>query len=298
MKKIMLTTAVLASAAALSATGLAAVPVLAEESADAAEETIRNESEIKAEESENEEQAVLTLENSTGKEITYLSVVSYDPHYYPNGDVVLLQEALIEQGFLDDVADGSYGPKTQAAVDALREEKGLEGEGKADEAVYQILIENYSDGNVLEGSLQEGDSAVLSLPEAEEKETENTDTDKPEDTLTPVLQDFDLSVVYLVIFRTADEQEYVVHAIPEAVSSAALKLEGNTAYLEYADEAGETISTYDAEQAVYDMENPVPVYDDYAVTDYYDAGYYYDDPYAGTGNAGDGCIGEGALFNP
>ncbi len=42
-----------------------------------------------------------------------------------------LQQALIDGGYLDDTADGSYGPKTAAAVSAAQEALGMEADGVA-----------------------------------------------------------------------------------------------------------------------------------------------------------------------
>ena len=54
-------------------------------------------------------------------------------------DVKRLQQKLIELGYLNDVADGEYGPKTAAAVKALNEANGLGSSSSAD-AVTQDMV--------------------------------------------------------------------------------------------------------------------------------------------------------------
>lgn len=55
-------------------------------------------------------------------------------------EVAALQEKLIEMGYLDDVADGAYGPKTAAAVRAFQEANGMEATGVADAATQEALM--------------------------------------------------------------------------------------------------------------------------------------------------------------
>lgn len=43
-----------------------------------------------------------------------------------------LQQSLIDRGFLEGSADGSFGPKTQAAVKLLQSAYGLEETGEVD----------------------------------------------------------------------------------------------------------------------------------------------------------------------
>ena len=73
------------------------------------------------------------------------AVMEPEPHYEElsvgskGDDVKKLQEALIALGFLDDVADGSFGPKSERAVKAAQEALGLEADGIASEE-FQILL--------------------------------------------------------------------------------------------------------------------------------------------------------------
>jgi len=56
------------------------------------------------------------------------------------GDAVKeVQEMLIAQGYLDGSADGAFGPKTEAAVLAFQQEKGLDATGIVGEATYNAL---------------------------------------------------------------------------------------------------------------------------------------------------------------
>ena len=55
-------------------------------------------------------------------------------------DVRELQQRLIDLGFLDDVADGSFGPKTEAALAAFQEANGLEPDGEATIQVINLLF--------------------------------------------------------------------------------------------------------------------------------------------------------------
>lgn len=54
--------------------------------------------------------------------------------------VAEVQERLIELGFLNDVADGSFGGRTKKAVDAFQKVAGLTVSGEVDEATYTALM--------------------------------------------------------------------------------------------------------------------------------------------------------------
>ena len=54
-------------------------------------------------------------------------------------DVRRLQQALIDQGYLDSGADGDYGPRTAAAVSSAQEAFGLEADGAAS-ALFQARL--------------------------------------------------------------------------------------------------------------------------------------------------------------
>ena len=56
-----------------------------------------------------------------------------------NEDVAALQIMLIEHNYLSDVADGSFGPKTETAVKAVQTEAGLSATGVTDAATLDYL---------------------------------------------------------------------------------------------------------------------------------------------------------------
>ena len=57
-----------------------------------------------------------------------------------NEDVRAMQQALIDMGYLDDVADGNFGRKTEAAVKAYQEAMGLAGTGIADSETLRLIL--------------------------------------------------------------------------------------------------------------------------------------------------------------
>ena len=66
-------------------------------------------------------------------------------------DVRHVQELLIEQGFLDSVADGDCGPLTVAAIKAFQKSRGLTEDGVCGDGTYYYL----SDGKTYEGGEEE-----------------------------------------------------------------------------------------------------------------------------------------------
>ena len=73
-------------------------------------------------------------------------------------DVREVQEMLIAQGYLEGDADGIFGPKTEAAVLAFQQEKGLDATGIVGEGTWQAL-ENSGEG-------PEADSDEASMEES------------------------------------------------------------------------------------------------------------------------------------
>lgn len=57
-----------------------------------------------------------------------------------NEDVRAMQQALIDMGYLDDVADGNFGRKTEAAVRAYQAAMGLVETGIADSATLRLIL--------------------------------------------------------------------------------------------------------------------------------------------------------------
>ena len=71
-----------------------------------------------------------------------------------------VQEMLISQGYLEDVADGKFGPKTEKAVLAFQQDNGLDATGIVGEATYNALKNGASD--------QETDAAPGEEPPVDE----------------------------------------------------------------------------------------------------------------------------------
>ncbi|MBR3402405.1 MAG: peptidoglycan-binding protein [Parasporobacterium sp.] len=237
----------------------------------------------------------LEVINSTGKEIVYFTVFEYDENYDPAEEVRRMQEALIEQKFLDDVADGSYGPKTQEAVIAFRKAKGLSEEDLADTEMLTLLYGDYDDGNLLEESKtwKDGETAKFTW-EAEETEVS--------DDQFVTIPDFRGTVKF-----KDDEVEYSLHLIPlDNAEKIELHVEEDLLYFTYQTPGSEErISTLEAEKAVYEQEHSTDSYDTYYDDDYYydySEDYSYDYSYEDTyyePQGVDGCIDiDDAMFNP
>ncbi|MBQ9030176.1 MAG: peptidoglycan-binding protein [Parasporobacterium sp.] len=205
------------------------------------------------------------LTNKTGKDITWLTIYEDDGTDREKELVTIMQTALIEQGYLDDVADGSYGPKTKAAVKEFREKNGLSAEELMDEEMLSLLIQDYDDGNLLDdGALIKADeTVVIFFEEAEDPQKQDEDA-------------FLSNAGYIAQFRLAGEEdtEYVLHALALDGEPMQVLLEDQIPYVEYQTaQDGNLISTLETERAI--LFPPAPVYD--YVT--YDDGYYYEDPY-------------------
>lgn len=56
-------------------------------------------------------------------------------------ELLKVQKALSEMGYVPGVADGIYGKKTKAALEKFQEENGLAVTGKADTATKEILLD-------------------------------------------------------------------------------------------------------------------------------------------------------------
>lgn len=282
----------------LSAAGVCAA---AEATAEKVPETAAAETqEIRLVGSDDKDAMQMKLTNKTGKDIVYISICEYDEDAETEA-IREMQEALIEQKFLDDVADGSYGPKTQAAVIAFREAKGLSAEDLADTEMLTLLYGEYDDGNLLKDKevIKNEETVILSW-ESEDADDEDAAADQ-----------FVLNPDFRGLLKLADEEtEYVLHTIPtEPVLSAEIMIEEDIAYLVYQTEGSEApISTLEQEKAAIELENQTYYSDDYYYADdyyaddYYDYSedYYYDDSYYYEEPQGvDGCIDiDDALLNP
>ena len=227
---------------------------------------------------------------------------------------------MIDQGYLDDVADGSFGPKTKAAVKDFRVKNGLSEEETADEEMLKLLFgDEYDDGNVLaEGeTIKADESFILFYQDEQEEDTEEA------------ANDLAMNVTYMAEFKLAGDEdaEYVLHTIPTDETSISILVEDEIAYVEYKSGDEENlISTLENEKAAAqpvaqsynnynDYSDYSDYYDYYDYSDYddYDAGGYYDyyddydpgydysEPVENAAQDGDGCIDtgeDGAMVNP
>ena len=80
-------------------------------------------------------------EDNSSPEIIYSALQRGDK----GEEVVRLQKALIALGYLDDTADGSFGPKTEKAVAEYQIAKGLQVTKIADNPTLQLLYAEYSE---------------------------------------------------------------------------------------------------------------------------------------------------------
>lgn len=257
------------------------------------------------------------LINSTGKDINYINMYD-ESEYNPQAVVLEMQEALIEQGYLDDVADGSIGPKTTAAIEAFRKANGLEAGSDIDDEFMSALIKDYDDGNMLEkDDVFEKDSARVFYYKAEETEKTAAEGDDSEMIMNPAY----IIVIHVVNSDDPDAyDEYVLHNIPvDDADEVVINFADNTVYISYVSKAtGEEISTLEVEKAIVEQNQTADVtyndsyyddgyYDDgYYDDGYYDDGYYddtsyydvsYDDTsYDDSAQGADGCIEDGLFY--
>lgn len=257
------------------------------------------------------------LINSTGKDINYINMYD-ESEYDPQAAVLEMQEALIEQGYLDDVADGSIGPKTTAAIEAFRKANGLEAGSDIDDEFMSALIKDYDDGNMLEkDDVFEKDSARVFYYKAEETEKTAAEGDDSEMIMNPAY----IIVIHVVNSDDHDAyDEYVLHNIPvDDADEVVINFADNTVYISYISKAtGEEISTLEVEKAIVEQNQTADVtyndsyyddgyYDDgYYDDGYYDDGYYddtsyydvsYDDTsYDDSAQGADGCIEDGLFY--
>ncbi len=258
------------------------------------------------------------LINSTDKDINYINM--YDESKYDSQAVVFdMQEALIEQGYLDDVADGSIGPKTTAAIEAFRKANGLDAGSDIDNEFMSALIKDYDDGNMLEkDDVFEKDSVRVFYYKADETEETAAEDDDSKMIMNPAY----IIVIHVVNSDDPDAyDEYVLHNIPvDDADEVVINFADNTAYISYVSKAtGEEISTLEAEKAIVEQNQAVDAtYDDSYYDDgyyddgyyddgYYDDGYYYDDTsyyddsyddtsYDDSAQGADGCIEDGLFY--
>lgn len=216
---------------------------------------------------------MLNITNKTGDDITYLNVYAAGSDEDPAQLITLIQEALIEQKFLDDVADGSFGPKSEAALELFLEENNLSGKTKEDEEVLDALFGDYSDGNELEADalLKKDESMEFAVVPVVVEADEKADAEAAEEK----------EVEFYLTFALAgdEETEYTLHVLPtEAADVDLLISDDGYAYIEYKIEGSEeVVSTMEQENDLF--------VESQARTDYSNFATYGDD--GGYGDYGD-----------
>ena len=261
--------------------------------------------------------------NNTGKEIVRFYITDQAEQDLEKARATALQEALIEKKVLDDVADGSIGPKTKAAILQFRQENGLSAEEVIDDAMLALLLADYADGNLLKEDevIKPEETFTVNYQAEEQEAVENQRATNP---------------AFLVKFiLDGEDTEYVLHYIPLDGSESSILIEDGIAYVEYApaDNSG-TVSTLEAEKALiqtapqpqesyyaapdysYEDTQDYGYYEDYSYSDYqdYSDDYYYADDYSGydagytedysdvqeyAPQGADGCIDtDQAMYNP
>ena len=258
--------------------------------------------EVKTLGTEEESAGQVELVNKTGLDITFIKVEEYAGEVDSKEGVKALQEKLIEEGYLEGEVDGEYGNMTKAAVAAYRAAKGLAEEGGADEEMLTLMFGEGYDGNLLANDevFAADETRVLyyAAPEAEEEAAAEEESDP----VTDILVQYEVTpACTLTVKLDGIDSEFVLYAfVPDYTDVIELLYEGGIVFVHYVSEdlEGGYVSTYKAEKAIYDYQNPVVYsnYDDYSYNAYdasYDTSYDYN---AGAAQGADGCIEDG-LFN-
>ena len=272
-----------------------------EETTVAAQEDTAAKEDVEVLGTESDDAQVLELTNKTDKDIVFIDVYEYEGDDYETGLIKLIQEALIVQEFLDGVADGSFGPQSQAALKEFCKANNIEETAElSEELIKMVLGEEAKGGNMLkDGQAIKPDQVVKVFFAADAEDTESEETGK---LLIPE---------YHVVVKYADDDDfYELNVLPEGNAQIQLFDEGGMLYIIYQlEDSDEEISTYDAESTIWNAAHgtsfsdyadygdfgggydyySVPAYDTYT----YDAGAAYDAGYTG---GGDGCIEDG-VFN-
>ena len=197
--------------------------------------------------------------NGTGKDISYFSICIDDRTDREAEEVTMIQEALIEQGILDDVADGQFGPKTEAAVKEFCEKNGLSAEDVTNEELLAQLYVDYNGGNILKDdeTFKADETAIVYYQDPED----DADADEADGA-----DEFLLNEEYIVTFRLAEDEEteYILHTIPIEETSIRILIEEDIPYVEYKAAGSENvISTLETEKAIrtpaHQYEEPITV---------------------------------------
>ena len=187
---------------------------------------------------ENASSAKFEFVNGTDTDITWLHISVNDGRDQAEESVRIMQEALIEQGYLDDVVDGNIGPKTQAAMILFRAEHGLSEEAVMDEDMLDLL----NAGNILgsEDVIEPGVTAVVFF---EDSGGETQDQGNV----------FMVYKEYIATFRLAgDDTEYILHTLPVDETTITIRMENGIPYVEYrVPGTDQVISTLENEKTFY-----------------------------------------------
>lgn len=158
-------------------------------------------------------------------------------------DVREVQEMLISQGYLNDDADGIFGPKTEAAVRAFQQEKGLDATGIVGEGTYNALKQETA-GEEAEAAQETADE------EAGVAQTAET---------TQVAENADAAQIdYAEVFPSWNPESASLQELVTFVTSCTD--ESSPEYLEPADR----IATFDMDGTI--LCEKAPVYFDYCLT--------------------------------
>lgn len=159
-----------------------------------------------------------------------------------------VQELLIAQGYLEGDADGAFGAKTEAAVLAFQQAKGLDATGIVGEGTLNALKESAGDSGdasnegveaeAAEPSSEAGDAEV-----AEASETEGTQEPEPEDVFIKkefLYQGYSDTSNYVVVKNNLDKDVSV--QINSVAKGADSKMIGaGTASIEVLSPGAETV---------------------------------------------------------
>ena len=219
----------------------------------------------------------LSVTNKTGKDIEFFSVYEVGSDEDPDQLITMIQEALIGLEFLDDVADGSFGPKSQAALELFLEENNLSGKTIEDEEVLEALFGEYDDGNLLEeGKPLKNDESTdfIILPEAKAEAAEAEDAAAEE--AADAAEDAAVEFRALVRLAGDEDKEYTIHVLPAEDAELSIMIStDDVIYIEYTTkDSKEPVSTLDEEMTFHDADQARAEYSNFAT--YGDDGGYGD----------------------
>lgn len=229
----------------------------------------------------------LTIANKTGRNITFFSIEEFSNTYDSKALVIRIQQALINQGYLDGEADGEYGPLSKQAVADFREANKLSADGDIDSEMLTLLFDEFEDGNLLEEKdvFTAGERRTLYYAETK-KEAEKEQAPESDDAaaIKEALEGTEFEANYIINVKFEDDGEvYTLHVFYfDDIADAELTVKDGILCVDYRKKDAAPNSTYEAERLIAGKLNS-PYISDY---DYYeDDGPHYDG----------GCIEEGIL---